>query len=137
MNINSSNVIQDTPRVLDYAILFRSTIDVGDPVCLQARYVDYGDSCGTVSDEFDSRGQVVVGNYDACFGMSGGAWISPTNGEYWGFGVHERSREEPNCPQVDTGGLNSSQGYSVFSTLPDINDYWDYTSTDTIRVDSR
>jgi len=134
MNINSSNVVQDTPRVLDDRIIIRSQIDVGDPVCLQARFVRYGDSCGTVTREFNGTGQVEVGTYDACPGMSGGAWITPANGEYWGFGVHDGGRD--GCPQFD-GGLNSSQGYSYFSSLPDINDYWDYTSNATIRVDTR
>lgn len=134
LKINSSNVVQNAPNELSNTIALRSTIDIGDVLCLSAASPTFGDSCGTVSEEFDTRGAVVIGNYDACPGDSGGAWSwNAGDGTYWGFGVHEGGRN--GCPVLSGGGDNDSQGFSVFSAIPDINDYWDATSAATIRID--
>ncbi|WP_454777777.1 trypsin-like serine protease [Georgenia muralis] len=133
LRINSSNVVQNDPNRIVHTIDYRSSIEIADVYCLSALSPGWGDSCGSVTDEFDQDGLVVIGNYDACPGDSGGAWVwNNGSGDYWGIGVHEGGRN--GCPQKDTGGSNDSQGWSRFSAIPDINDYWDATSSVTIRI---
>lgn len=132
LRINSSNVVQNDPNRLVHTIDYRSSIELADVYCLSARSPRWGDSCGSVTDEFDQDGLVVIGNYDACGGDSGGAWNwNNGSGGYWGIGVHEGGN--PGCPQ-ETGGRNDSRGWSRFSAVPDINDYWDATSSVAIRI---
>lgn len=137
VRVDSNNDVQDAPLEVAHAIVARGTIDVNDWVCLSALSPDWGDSCGTVTDEFTAGdGDVEVGDYDACPGDSGGAWVQrQSTGEYWAFGVHEGG--EPGCPQFDGTGLNSSQGYSLFSAIPDINAFWDDLNAARLRIDTR
>jgi hypothetical protein len=137
IRIDSSNNVLNSPHDIGLAIQNRSTIDVGDWVCLSAMSPTYGDSCGTVTDESaGSNGDVRVGDYDACPGDSGGAWVTRvSSGDYWVFGVHEGGRT--GCPTRDSGQPNSSQGFSDFSAIPDINDYWDDLNDDVLRIDAQ
>lgn len=133
LRINSSNVVQNDPNRVVHSIDYRSSIELADVYCLSARSPRWGDSCGSVTDEFDQDGLAVIGNYDACPGDSGGAWVwNNGSGGYWGIGVHEGGRT--GCPWYDSGQSNDSQGWSRFSAIPDINDYWDATSSVTIRI---
>lgn len=134
LQINSSNVVQNAPSDIDYTLRYRSTINTGDPVCISARHARWGDSCGVINDLYGAHDMVRVGDYDACGGDSGGAWVwRQADGKYWGFGVHHGGRQ--GCPYLDNGGSNSSQGYSLFSAMPDIYAYWDDKHSATIRAD--
>lgn len=127
--------IGDSPVPLDHVAVVRSVIDFGDPVCLSARWPRWGDSCGTISNEFGTRGMVRVGDYDACPGDSGGAWhFRNASGAYMAFGVHHGGRL--GCPQRDDDGLNSSQGWSMFSAMPDIYGFWQDEDLD-ILIDTQ
>lgn len=120
----------NTPVPVDYAISAESTIQAGDTVCLSAWHSRIGLACGTVAEvnDPDVRGMVRVRGFDACGGDSGGGWywLSST-GARWAYGIHSRS----------SSGCHGSGGNSWFSSLPDINAFWDGSSAARIRVDYR
>lgn len=132
INITPNSTVAETPKELTWALRSRSSIDVGDVYCLAALSPTFGDACGAVSQEYTHNGAVRVGNYDACPGDSGGAWVWNSGSGYWGIGVHEGGAS--GCPK-ESGDANSSQGFSDFTAIPDITTYWDANSVATIRID--
>ncbi|WP_173081943.1 S1 family peptidase [Phytohabitans rumicis] len=100
---------------VDLAIQYRASIAVGDGVCLNARR---GAVCGVVTNTVDSRGMVRV-DADGCPGDSGGGWYWPGGSGRWAFGIHHGGTTSCPADGAPAGGT------SLFSTLPDINAYWD------------
>jgi streptogrisin C len=127
-NANTPN----TPLPVDYAITYRGTIQVGDAVCLSAWHSTVGNACGTIVDAFGSRNMPQV-SFDACPGDSGGGWYFLTSsGTRWAYGIHHG--------QPDNTTLtchNHAANDSIFTALPDLNDWWDSTTAATLRVEYR
>lgn len=120
----------DAPVHVDYALTSEATIQVGETVCLSAWHSTASLSCGTIAIVNDSgtRGMVRVRGFDACPGDSGGGWyMRSSTGQRWAYGIHSRSNE----------GCHVSGGNSWFSSVPDINAYWDSVSSANIRFDTR
>lgn len=114
----------ESPRTIDYAIVAASTIEMHDQVCLNARFSEIHLSCGRITEPYlNYRVRV---DFDACGGDSGGAWTWNTGaGEYWAYGVHESSL---------AGTCHDPDGFSDFFSVPAINVFWDFTTTETLRV---
>lgn len=122
------------PVDVDYAIIYNSTIDEGDPVCFNGRnYIPSDDNCGVV-DSVNNNGKRQVDGVKLCGGDSGGSTyllLSPT--ERWAYGIlaYSSERTEPgNC----TG---NGTGFGGFSTLPNINTQMDSVTAANVRVDVR
>ncbi|MFC0529735.1 S1 family peptidase [Phytohabitans kaempferiae] len=121
---------REAPLSVDYALSSEATIQVGETVCLSAWHSTASQSCGIIAEVNDAsvRGMVRVTGFDACPGDSGGGWfMRSSTGQRWAYGIHSRSNN----------GCHVSGGTSWFSSLPDINAYWDSVSSANIRVDTR
>ena len=112
---------------VDYAILSRFTIQVGQGVCLSAQYSEIGVACGTITTTSGYRGFIEVG-FDACPGDSGGGWYwLSQSGERWEYGIHHGG--DLTC--------HVAGNISRFTAGPDIYAYWDANSAATIRFEYR
>jgi len=111
-----------SPFDVDYAIQSRISIEEGDTVCQSMWYAVTGSYCGTVSDPTSSYWYGMVrATVDSCQGDSGGGWYQWINSERWAVGVQSAADNASSC--------HNSNEQSYFSAVPDINDYWDDTST--------
>lgn len=120
----------NSPLPVDYAITIEGAMIPGEVVCLSAWHAVPGQSCGTlgVVNDANAGGRARVNNFDACGGDSGGGWYWRNSvGERWAYGIHSASSQ----------GCHIAGGFSWFSTLPDINAFWDANAAATIRVDYR
>lgn len=116
----------NSPLKVNYSILARSTIVVGDVVCQAVWHAITGSECGTVVNVASYQGLVET-SIDSCYGDSGGGWYALIGSQRWAYGIQSRA---------DNGGICHGAGdHSYFSAIPDINAYWDSTSGATIRVE--
>lgn len=117
----------NVPAPLHYSITARGTIQAGDGVCLSALH-SQRDNCGTIVTAFGYRGMPQV-TFDACAGDSGGGWFHITSyGENWAYGIHSSSGAP--CHFHATYD-------SVFTAVPDMNDFWDATTAALLRLEER
>lgn len=132
---------------VDYAIQSRITIEVGDVVCVHGWHknntgfpadhsLGYGvvspDTCGGIYDVAGEWGMPMVGNNATpCGGDSGGGWTYyPGNGERWAYGLHKNAYK-------DSGQLCGNGTGAWFSTVPEVNAFFDARSFSDIRIDTR
>lgn len=143
LRIDPGQIVRESPNIIEHVLQSKTTLSVGDVVCLSARTPRWGDSCGLISSTDNGAYDMVqVGNYDACSGDSGGAWVwKASSGNYWAIGVHSSSRyiegsPDQDCPFFDFGGNNSSRGPSSFTAVPDVHAFWDATGSEVLRIDA-
>lgn len=123
VQVNSSNLVVNAPVILEGYVAARYQIEKDEYVCLVAVSPDAGDACGVISDEYATYNMPQV-EYDACPGDSGGAWVWRASSGLIGYGIHQGGRT--GCPQLeDPPGQNDSRGWSQFTTIPDLHQYWD------------
>jgi streptogrisin C len=120
----------NTPVPVDYAIAERGTIQKGDAVCLSAWHSRIGENCAMIYLEYGDRGMPQV-NYGSCPGDSGGGWYHITASGYRiAYGIHHGGSTTPNCSGTEGGD-------SIFTAIPDLNAWWDDTTTALLRVEYR
>jgi streptogrisin C len=113
---------------VNYAITSRSTIELGDAVCLSAVHSVVGTSCGTITDTANAgRGMPEV-SFDGCRGDSGGGWYALLGSERWAYGIHSGSQNS---------GCHVAGSRSFFTAVPDANAWWDREALATIRIEYR
>jgi hypothetical protein len=118
----------NVPADLTYSIRNRTTIQANDVVCLNAKHSTPSHTCGLITRTYGYSGMPQT-DFDACGGDSGGAWIFRTSGgSRWAYGVHSGSSPET-CHAVS--------GYSIFTSVPDMNLIFDETAAATIRIEVR
>jgi hypothetical protein len=117
----------NSPYKVNYSIIIRSTIEVGDAVCQAVQLAITGSECGTVVDVASFNG-LVEASIGSCSTDSGGAWYYLSGSSRWAYGIESRS-DDVNFPTCHNAGV-----HSYFSAIPDINAYWDSTSSATVRV---
>lgn len=133
---------------VNYSILSRYTIEVGDGVCISGWHNNYTgfpsgdpydrdevsvDTCGLISSQSDPTryGMPTVGGASACGGDSGGAWLFyPGNSQRWAYGVHRNGDK-------DLGDICGNGTKSWFSAVPSVNAFFDANSAAEIRIVTR
>ncbi len=115
-----------SPANLTLAITYRTTISQNEMVCLNAMNSTPSQVCGFIDYEYGPRGMPQVG-FDACPGDSGGAWFfrPPGSSSRWAYGVHSGG----------SGSCHAITGYSIFTSVPDMNAYFDGTAAARIRIE--
>jgi streptogrisin C len=121
----------DNPVDVDVAIIYRTSMQQGDTVCLAAWHSSSGADCGIITNLVSVLGMVET-SLQACSGDSGGGWYAPMSGLRWAYGIQSRADDPHDYPNCHTSGKKS-----YFSALPDINAYWDSHAAATIRVETR
>jgi streptogrisin C len=119
----------ESPVDVDGAITSFASVVQNTSVCQSMWHAVPGASCGLIYDTVsDVLGKVEV-SLDSCMGDSGGGWYRITSGGRIAMGIQSQADNGPNC--------HGQYEHSYFSSLPDINEYWDATSAATIRVETR
>jgi streptogrisin C len=118
----------NNPLPVDGAVTRPEQIQVGDTMCLSARHSGDGNVCGTITFP-GSASRMAKVSKDGCNGDSGGGWYHKTAaGTRIAYGIHDAS---------DDDGCHVGGSQSYFSTLPNINYWWDHTTAATLRVETR
>jgi hypothetical protein len=119
---------------VDLAILYRSTIEINDSVCLTGRRYNPGDdNCGRVTRLYNERDLVEISGLKACGGDSGGAAYLLLSGARWGYGLLNST-----SLRTAPGDCTPANSKAYFSPLPDINRFFDSRSpTVQVRVETR
>lgn len=117
---------------IHYAILYASTVDEGQTVCISGRFHSPSDdNCGVVTAE-NLNGLPQVSGVKVCAGDSGGStYLLLTNGQRWAYGLIARASAYTN------GSCTGNDGQVSWSNIPHINAWMDGITTARVRVEVR
>ena len=132
---------------VDNAITSEDQIEVGDAVCYHGWHRDYTgftsgyfsqttrQPCGEISAvSGEEWGMPMVSGAEPCPGDSGGGWtFLDENHDHWAYGVNKNTYKTQGKAPYPCGNGNGSW----FSSIPDINAFFDAYSAATIRVMTR